>query len=580
MKDILVNRKLGQKEMKEGKYSLFTDTWIEEPYTIDLDFNPEEVYEERRKVIEEFIKEFDLKIADISRLVQDVDFLKETLEQVPTYVRTKWKKWLDKKLEELEESIKELYEKVEEVIKARHELKERYGPDVEENLLFKYLQRYQYIWLAKQLKKVMGKGFEETEEVEKVKDVLEEFPFRKKSVVRKFRKVSQYAVGPEEEEFKAMPRGAPPEGLGLEPELKPALKPEPRPIPEEEPDEELRELRRMLEPEEREKIPPRERIFEKEKLFTKPEEELAELVEAPRIFRKLGPIDRQMFLSLERKRQEAIRAGDVNALRWIHDEEERLLEKYVKEVVKVDELSGFTFAVRQIGAHFIARRNKFAFTDKILEKICEELRKMNFIVHHASLLEVETEEWSEEPKGGYTEWHLKVGSLYSDTKANIIVKAEKKGEDVIIYPYFFDLLGRKYSFDEVSLKKFIGELREKPTDIWIEPLGWEEDEDLIKIDNKYVWSSVNKSFLEEKFKERFKEVRSNIGWLYLKRINFEEDGFSCIYGKIKEGSVKSIDVPKLVIIRGDKFRRGGIEEEKMEVKVKYKLTKEVDYEIK
>jgi predicted nucleotidyltransferase len=157
----------------EGVYSLFTDTWIRPPRTLDLDFNPDVYYGERKKVIEEFVREFDIKVMDINRLVKDVDFLQETLEQMPEVAKKKWKKYLDEKIKVIEEEIKDLIQKTDEVIKAR---REEYERESDVNLLFKFLQRYQYIWLAKQLEKALE--LEKEEMIEKVKDILVEFPYR------------------------------------------------------------------------------------------------------------------------------------------------------------------------------------------------------------------------------------------------------------------------------------------------------------------------------------------------------------------------------------------------------------------
>lgn len=423
---VSLGRKLGQKELIEGKYSLFTDEWIVEPHTIDLDFNPDEFYEERRKVIEEFVKEFDLKIADIKRVIQDIDFLKETIENVPDIVKRKWRKWIDEKINKLEEEINQFYEKIDEVIEARHELKERYGPDVEENLLFKYLQRYQYIWLAKELKRIMGKGFEEVEEVEKVKEVVREFPFKKKSQL-------------EDVDIPEVP---------------------PMEMPLESPEMGLR--RELGIPGERPPMPPKP---EKSPVA----EEFEELIVPPKIWKRLEPIDRMRFYVLEKQRKDAISRGDMAELKRIHEEEERIIEKYKKELMKADELTGFAFATRLLEAHYKIQRNKNPIAEKIFDKISEELMKIGAVINTASVLSVESDEWGIDVNNGEAEFVLDISfPEYLLSKRSIIVKGVLHNGEVIVHPYFYDFLGRKYSLDSAVLREYVKGMREKLSDEWLE----------------------------------------------------------------------------------------------------------------
>jgi uncharacterized protein (UPF0335 family) len=92
---------------------------------------------------------------------------------MPEVAKRKWKKYLDEKIKVIEEEIKDLIQKTDEVIKAR---REEYERESDANLLFKFLQRYQYIWLAKQLEKALE--LEKEEMIEKVKDILVEFPYK------------------------------------------------------------------------------------------------------------------------------------------------------------------------------------------------------------------------------------------------------------------------------------------------------------------------------------------------------------------------------------------------------------------
>jgi hypothetical protein len=335
------------------------------------------------------------------------------------------------------------------------------------------------------------------------------------------KKEAQVPVGKVEEEKRAMPPGLPAEPVRTEKpvEMKPRE------------DEEIEELRKMLEePEKERRIPPEERVFEREPLVKTPEKELAELVEAPKVFKRLGPIDRQMFYFLEKQRRDAISRGDLDTLKKIHEEEERIIEKYTKEVVK-DELSGFTFAYRQAQGHFFSQRKLGEFVNRAFDAIADQLTKMGITIYSASLLSSESDEWDENPKEGKTEWNLLIGTILDDwAKSNIVVMANVEKDKVKIYPYFFDYLGRKYSFDEITIRKYLQSLRPKPSSDWVKALGWEQDKDLIEIDNKVIWASTEMNEVQDAFQTHLKEVEVEDTGSYamLSEIKFDERN-----GKVK-----------------------------------------------
>jgi len=224
-----------------------------------------------------------------------------------------------------------------------------------------------------------------------------------------------------------------------------------------------------------------------------------------------------------------------------------------------------------VQTHYFPQRRLGDYVNKAFEKIADELTKMGIIIYSASLLASETSEWEENPKTGYTEWNLLVGSVFDDwCKNNIIVLAEvDKDKGVKIYPYFFDYLGRKYSFDEVSLKKFLQTLRKKPSDEWIKSLGWEEDKDIISIDNKYVWSSIEKMEVEEAINKHLKEI----DYALLTEIKFDERNgkVRLIYTILKTPNpLKTLRVPRKIKFASFDLMKERVYSENNKVVVEYK----------
>ena len=153
----------------DGIYSVLKNKWIKEPITIDNDFNPDVIYKNRLETVQGFIDYFDLKISKIERELKDIDFLKETILMNPD--KDYWMSYLNDKIGMVEKEIEDYIEKGEDVIEKRHK---NYSREGDSNLLFKYLQRYNYLWLSKQLENILEEGLD-ADNIDEVKEKIKEF---------------------------------------------------------------------------------------------------------------------------------------------------------------------------------------------------------------------------------------------------------------------------------------------------------------------------------------------------------------------------------------------------------------------
>jgi hypothetical protein len=164
-----------QAHTTDGIYDLKTDTWEQAPRTVDTDFDPESVYSSIIDDAEGMVQELDVAIGNAKRDIKNIDALKEAIETMDSASRSKFQNRLQERTEELENELIAIMDKAQEVSDERDV---DYEPDSEENITFKYLQKFGYIWLWKNLEKILGDADEnpslDVSQVDKVEEVLDE----------------------------------------------------------------------------------------------------------------------------------------------------------------------------------------------------------------------------------------------------------------------------------------------------------------------------------------------------------------------------------------------------------------------
>ena len=168
----------------DGVYNLLKNEWEKEPRTVNVDYDVDEIYPQVIEEAENILREFDIELGEVQRGIQDIELLQETIGKFDTEKKSMFRKKLEDKLTEIENSIIGVVEKGREVLDER---RQEYRPESDANIKFKYLQRYGYLWLIKQLEKSLKNIQEEIEvndeaDIEKVKDVVEDFCREKKQI--------------------------------------------------------------------------------------------------------------------------------------------------------------------------------------------------------------------------------------------------------------------------------------------------------------------------------------------------------------------------------------------------------------
>ncbi len=171
----------------DGVYNLIKDKWKKEPRTVDYDFDLSEYYPKIVDEASEFLKDIDAGLGDVKRSIGDIAFLKETIERFPKDKRKLFKKKIHDKIEQINATISQIVESGQEIIDQR---KQDYSPTSVSNILFKYLQRYGYIWLIKQLEEVLENdvteqvNIEDLQDVKDLEQILEDFDCREDETVK------------------------------------------------------------------------------------------------------------------------------------------------------------------------------------------------------------------------------------------------------------------------------------------------------------------------------------------------------------------------------------------------------------
>jgi len=159
----------------DGDYNLSSDAWIKEPRTVDLDMDPQEIYQKIIDDSESIASDLDMTIGKAKRDVKNIEALKEAMSNMDGQARLKFQQRLKERTEELEQELVDVMQTAQDISDQRDE---GYQPDSKENIRFKYLQKFGYIWLWKTLEKIMGDADEAPqlapEDVSQVKEVIDQ----------------------------------------------------------------------------------------------------------------------------------------------------------------------------------------------------------------------------------------------------------------------------------------------------------------------------------------------------------------------------------------------------------------------
>lgn len=136
-----------------GVYDVIKDTWVKDPVAVGHDFDIEE---SKPKFIEEAAKmagEIDISLGDIKRQILRIEELQETIKAWDSKSKKLFKDKLNAKLESVEKEIQELIDIKVKMVQTRHT--EEFDAQSEDEIKFKYLQKFGYFYIITQLKELL-----------------------------------------------------------------------------------------------------------------------------------------------------------------------------------------------------------------------------------------------------------------------------------------------------------------------------------------------------------------------------------------------------------------------------------------
>ena len=152
-----------------GTYSVLEDKWITEPHIVGQDFDIATLHPDLLNLAKETAAELDESFGEIKQDVQDIKELAETIDSWPVEQRSLLEKKLQKRLEDLEKEIKDLVVIREDVAEKR----KHYKALSEQEVRFKYLQKYFYMHVLTDLKTLLKQSPElSTKDIPVVENIM------------------------------------------------------------------------------------------------------------------------------------------------------------------------------------------------------------------------------------------------------------------------------------------------------------------------------------------------------------------------------------------------------------------------
>lgn len=173
-----------QELLADGVYHLMTGEWIKGPKVVPNDYNPYEDFSHVFDDVRSTIQGVDLMLGELKRDVIDYETIKAAIAGLPKKERGDLKAVLEAKLEEIEQDIQGLYKKRKDLAKSRELASQPKTPEEalksaeltkewrDKNAAFKFIARYQYMRVIKELDGLLDDGELIGSDVKKVKKIV------------------------------------------------------------------------------------------------------------------------------------------------------------------------------------------------------------------------------------------------------------------------------------------------------------------------------------------------------------------------------------------------------------------------
>jgi len=182
--EVYIQLDINQDLMSDGCYSLLEDKWLTGPKIVSLDYDPYSDFSNVADDLRDVVEDADKLFGELKRDVIDYDVIKQAMEQLSPEQKELFLERLKSKLEEIEKDIEVLYKKRKEWTDARKNASKPSSPeealeDVElarkwkdQNAIFKFVNRYKYLKIIKELKELLDDDKITPHEVDTIKDIM------------------------------------------------------------------------------------------------------------------------------------------------------------------------------------------------------------------------------------------------------------------------------------------------------------------------------------------------------------------------------------------------------------------------
>ena len=154
-----------------GLYDVVNETWEIAPISIDKDFDIEEVNQAVVEIANTIADEIEIGLGRMDRHVRRIEELQAVIKAWDSEQQKKFEVKLQTKLQEIEDEIKKQMQLVDQITKDRR----NYSPEGDDEIKFKYLQKFGYLAIINELKVFIEDDGKITEdEIPEIKKVLDE----------------------------------------------------------------------------------------------------------------------------------------------------------------------------------------------------------------------------------------------------------------------------------------------------------------------------------------------------------------------------------------------------------------------
>lgn len=171
--EVYIQSNIYQEYLADACYNIISEQWLKGPKIVPEDYDPYEDYSGLFGQLRNELKGIDLQMGELKRDIIDYETIKQAIAKMSRETKKSFLDELRGKLEEIENGIKLLYNKRLELVKTRslqsqpQSKEQAANPETknkwrEKNAEFKFIARYQYLRIIKELEQLLD---DETEEL-------------------------------------------------------------------------------------------------------------------------------------------------------------------------------------------------------------------------------------------------------------------------------------------------------------------------------------------------------------------------------------------------------------------------------